>query len=192
MDISVQDLFTKGRTCHDFTSDPVPQELLEEIYNITKFGPTSANGSPLRIKFVSSDSAKQKLIECVMEGNIAGIKKAPITAIFAHDLKFYEKMDILFPHNPGIKGFFSSSEKTAEETAFRNSTLQAAYFMVVARSKGLGLGPMSGFDTAKLDAAFFANQSIRSNFICTIGYPTSDIKYERLPRLDFQSVCEIV
>jgi len=192
MDISVQDLFTKGRTCHDFTSDPVPQELLEEIYNITKFGPTSANGSPLRIKFVSSDSARQKLIGCVMEGNIASIKNAPITAIFAYDLKFYEKMDILFPHNPGIKGFFANDEKTGKETAFRNSALQAAYFMVVARSKGLGLGPMSGFDADKLDAVFFPNTSLRSNFICTIGYPTSDVKYERLPRLDFKSVCEMV
>ena len=127
-----------------------------------------------------------------MEGNIAAIKKAPIIAIFAHDLKFYEKMDILFPHNPGIKGFFSGNEKVAEETAFRNAVLQAAYFMVVARSKGLGLGPMSGFDAAKLDAEFFAGTSVRSNFICTIGYPTSDTKYERLPRLDFEDVCEVI
>jgi nitroreductase len=192
MEISVEDLFTKGRTCNDFIEKTVPQELLEEIYNIMKFGPTSANCCPLRIKFISSKAAKEELLGCVMQGNVAAVTKAPVTAIFAQDMKFYEKMDILFAHNPGMKSFYAGNELAAKETAFRNSTLQAAYFMVVARSKGLALGPMSGFDTAKLDEAFFAGTSLKSNFICNIGYAAGEPEHKRLPRLEFGDVCEIL
>lgn len=192
MDISVQDLFNKGRTCVDFTDQLVSKELLEEIYNITKFGPTSANCCPLRIKFITSAAAREKLLSCVMEGNKASITNAPVTAIFAYDLKFYEKMDRLFAHNPGMRSFFASNEAAAKDTAFRNSALQAAYFMVVTRSKGLALGPMSGFDSAKLDEAFFAGTSFKSNFICNIGYATGEPKHARLPRLEFEEVCEIL
>jgi nitroreductase len=192
MDLSVQELFTNSRTCNKFSEEIPSQKLLEEIYNITKFGPTSANCSPLRIKFVSTKKAKDKLLGCVMQGNVASVTKAPVIAIFAFDLKFHEKMDVLFAHNPGMKNFYGTNEVAAKETAFRNSTLQAAYFMVVARSKGLGLGPMSGFDVAKLDEEFFAGTSLKSNFICTMGYPDGEPEHPRLPRLEFDEACEIL
>ncbi len=192
MDISVKELFTIGRTNNNFKKEKISNELLEEIYNIAKFGPTSANCCPLRIKFVLSEAEKKKLLGCVMDGNVAAVTNAPVTAIFAYDTKFYDKMDILFPHNPGIKSFFSSDESVAKEIAFRNATLQAAYFMVVARSKGLALGPMSGYDSTKLDEAFFAGTSLKSNFICNMGYAAGEPEHKRLPRLEFGDVCEIL
>jgi 3-hydroxypropanoate dehydrogenase len=185
--------FLEGRTYKEFDAKAVSGELLKEIYDLMKMGPTSGNCCPLRITFVSSKEAKEKLLKCVMEGNIEAVKSAPITAIFAYDLRFFEKMDKLHPTGTALREMFANSEPMSLDTATRNSTLQAAYFMIVARSRDLVLGPMSGFNKKALDEAFFGDKPyIKSNFICNIGYPKGEPKYPRLPRLDFEEVCEIV
>lgn len=191
MDISIKELFEKGRTYTSFQNKPVPQKLLEEIYDLTKMGPTSANCCPLRIIFVQSEGAKKRLVECVMPGNAASIKSAPITALFMYDERFADKMHILFPHNPGMAEYFKNAD-VALDTGTRNSTLQAAYFMVIARSKGLACGPMSGFDPIKLETAFCIGSHWKANFICTLGYADGEPKFPRLPRLSFNDVCRVV
>lgn len=193
MNKSIEEIFLKERTCYNFDSGKyVEKSLLKEIYDIMKMGPTSANSSPLRMVFVESDLAKDKLVSCVMDGNVKNIISAPLTVIFAYDIKFYNKMDRLFSHNPSMASFFSSDDSIAAETAIRNSTLQAAYFMVVARSKGLSCAPMSGFDANKINKEFLDNSSFRVNFICALGYRAADEAYPRLPRLDFEEVSKIV
>lgn len=189
---SIEEIFLNDRTCYHFSDKAVSKNLLHEIYDLMKMGPTSANSSPLRIIFVESHSEKAKLESCVMAGNIDKIKTAPVTALFAYDMKFYDKLIKLFPHNPGMKDYFSSSEEVILDTATRNSTLQAAYFMMIARSKGLACTPMSGFDSAKLNDSFFAGTDFKINFICSLGYRASDETNPRLPRLDFDEVCRIV
>lgn len=190
MNISVQELFEKGRTCTHFANKPISQSLLEEIYHLMKMGPTSANTCPLRIMFVQSADAKKRLLNCVMPGNVAAVTSAPVTALFAYDAKFADKMSILFPHNPGMAEYFKDP-KVGLDTATRNSTLQAAYFMIIARSKGLACGPMSGFDTNKLEAEFFHGTDWKANFICNLGYAEGEAQFRRLPRLVFNDVCRI-
>lgn len=193
MNRSVEEVFLKDRTCYSFdSSKKVKTSLLKEIYDIMKMGPTSANSSPLRMVFVESDIAKSQLISCVMEGNVKNIISAPITVIFAYDMKFYNKMNILFAHNPSMRSIFSGDKVIAEDTARRNSTLQSAYFMIVARSKGLSCAPMSGFDASNVNKEFFDNSSFMVNFICSLGYRAGDDGYPRLPRLDFEEVSKIV
>lgn len=190
MDISVKELFEKGRTWYNFAPKKVSRALLEEIYNITKMGPTSANCCPLRIMFIESKEAKQKLATCVMAGNVAAVESSPVTAVFAYDSRFFEKMPHLFPHNPGIADYFKD-EKVGYESGFRNSTLQAAYFMIVARSKGLACGPMSGFDPIKIETTFFQGLHWKVNFICNLGYAQGEPNYPRLARLAFDEVCKV-
>lgn len=190
MDISVKELFENGRSCYNFSAKKVERRVLEEIYNLTKMGATSYNCCPLRIMFVESTAAKKKLLSCVMEGNVANIAAAPVTALFAYDSRFAEKFSILMPSMPNLADVFKN-EKIALDTAFRNSTLQAAYFMVVARSKGLACGPMSGFDHIKLETAFFQGTHWKANFICNLGYPEGEPKYPRLPRFKFDDVCRM-
>jgi 3-hydroxypropanoate dehydrogenase len=180
------------RTCYYFSSKDVEDALLREIYDVMKLGATSANSCPLRILFIKGMEAKEKLLKCVMEGNIDKIKSAPVTAIFAYDIKFYEKMDKLFPHAPFMKDIFASSSAAALDSAVRNSTLQAAYFMMIAKGKGLDYGPMSGFDTTALNDAFFANSDYRVNFICNFGYRAEQNPHPRLYRMDFEEVCKIL
>ncbi|MBP7190049.1 MAG: malonic semialdehyde reductase [Rickettsiaceae bacterium] len=189
---SIEEIFLNERTCYNFADVPVSDDLLKEIYDIMKMGPTSANGCPLRIAFVKTPESKEKLISCAMEGNVANIKAAPVTAIFAYDMKFYDKLPELFPHNPGIKGYFSSSESVVIENALRNSSLQAAYFMIVARAKGLSCSPMGGFDSAKLNQTFFPDGNYRVNFICNLGYRSKEEIHPRLPRLSFEDCCRFV
>ena len=190
--LTINEIFENGRTCSNYSSKEVSKDILESIYNLMKLGPTSGNCSPLRIKFVSSKEAREKLLSCVMEGNLEKTKSAPVTALFAMDENFYEKLDILFPHNPGFKTLFVGNEAYARDTAYRNSTLQAAYFMMIARSFGLDCGPMSGFDGAKINEIFFPNSSYKVNFICNLGYKAGENPHERLPRLNFEETCEIV
>jgi 3-hydroxypropanoate dehydrogenase len=191
MDISVKDLFENGRSSYNFLSQKISHEILKEIYDLTKMGSTSYNCCPLRIVFVEADDAKKKLLACAMEGNVAAISAAPMTAIFAYDSRFMEKFSTLLPTMPQVADYFKD-EKMAFDTAFRNSSLQAAYFMIVARSKGLSCGPMSGFDATKLDAMFFAGTTWKANFICNLGYAEGEAKYPRLPRLEFEDVCKII
>jgi 3-hydroxypropanoate dehydrogenase len=180
------------RTCNKFQSKPVDRDLLLKIYNLMKLGPTSANCSPLRILFVQSEAEKQKLYNCVMPGNLDKTKSAPVIALFAYDTKFYDHMAKLFPHNPGIKDYFASSEGITLDTATRNSTLQASYFMIVARGLGLSCGPMSGFDADSINKNFFSGTNFKVNFICNLGYADGPEAHARLPRFEFDECCKIV
>jgi 3-hydroxypropanoate dehydrogenase len=188
---ALEQIFTKARTHSVWLPEPVSDELLHQIYDLMKWGPTSANSSPGRIVFVKSKEAKEKLLACMAEGNVEKTKTAPVSAIIAQDMEFYEKLAILFPH-ADVRSVFAGNKPLIESTAFRNSTLQGAYFMIAARSLGLDCGPMSGFDNAKVDAAFFQGTSWKSNFICNIGYGNFSKLYPRSPRLDFHEACKIL
>ena len=156
-----------------------------------KWGPTSANSSPARIVFVKSKEAKEKLLPCMAEGNVEKTKAAPVTAIVAQDMEFYEKLPKLFPF-ADARAWFAGNKPLIESTAFRNSSLQGAYLIIAARSLGLDCGPMSGFDNAKVDAAFFQGTTWKSNFVCNLGYGDSSKLYPRAPRLDFNEACKIL
>ena len=154
-------------------------------------GPTSANCSPARIVFVISPEAKRKLKPCLMEGNVDKTMAAPATAIIAYDTRFHEHLPRLFPHTDA-KSWFDGNPTLIEETAFRNSSLQGAYLIISARALGLDCGPMSGFDSAKLNAEFFADGRFKSNFLCNIGHGDSGGLFPRSPRFEFDDVCEII
>ncbi len=180
-------LFREARTFSAWQERAVAPALLEEIYNEMKWAPTSMNASPLRIVFVTSAEGKEKLRPCLMEGNIKQTMAAPVTAILAHDLNFFERMDYLWPHSP-VRAMFERDAKFTEQFAFRNGTLQGAYFLLAARGLGLDCGPMSGFNNAAVDEAFFPGTSWRSNFLCNLGYGDRGKLHPRGPRLDFQEV----
>ena len=181
-------IFLEARTRNGWQAKPMPQALLEEIWNLARMGPTSANCQPLRVVFVSSEAAKQKLAPALSASNRAKTMSAPVTALFAYDLAFYELLPKLFPHDQSARSWFAGNEKTIQETAFRNGSLQGAYLMIVARGLGLDCGPMSGFDAAKLNAAFFPDGRYKSNFLCNIGYGDHSKLFNRSPRLAFEEV----
>jgi len=194
LDEALDVIFRQARTHSAFLPTPVSDETLRAAYNLAKWGPTSANTMPLRIVFVRSAEAKERLKPTLSEGNLEKTMAAPVTAIFADDLKFYEHIPRLFPMAPHFKEMFNKPE-AAERTkihAFRNATLQAAYFIIAARAVGLDCGPMSGFDNAKVDAAFFPEGQLKSNFIMNIGYGDASKLKPRLPRLEFDEACKIV
>lgn len=188
---ALEQIFIDGRTHSVWLPDPVNDELLRQIYDLMKWGPTSANSCPARVVFVKSREAKEKLLPCMAEGNVEKTRTAPVSAIIAHDMEFYEKLPKLFPHAPA-KSWFSGNQSLIESTAFRNGSLQGAYFMIAARSLGLDCGPMSGFDNAKVDATFFQGTSWKSNFICNVGYGDASKLHPRSPRLDFNEACKIL
>ncbi len=185
--LTLEEIFLDS-TCYSFLDKKVDKSLLVKIYDLMKLGPTSANSCPLRIIFVQSANEKEKLIKCLYSSNKEKAMAAPVTAIFAYDRFFYNKMDILYP-NSKMKEYFLRSLEKSEETAIHSSTLQAAYFMVIAKGYGLGCGPMSGFDRSLLDSTFFANGNFKSNFICNLGYKQKNNKYPKLPRLSFEDCC---
>jgi len=185
-------IFRQARTHNAWADKPVSDALLKELYDLMKWGPTSANMSPARIVFVKSKEAKEKLAPALMEGNRAKTVQAPVTAIIGYDVKFYERLPELFPHAPDAKTWFNWSDEWAEMNAFRNGSLQGAYFMIAARSLGLDCGPMSGFDMNKVDELFFAGTSVKSNFLCNLGYGDPSALFERSPRLPFDDACSIV
>lgn len=184
-------LFLKARTYNDWLPRAVPPDLLQKIYELARMGPTSMNSSPLRLIFVTSPQAKAKLIETLSPGNRRKTENAPVTVIFARDMRFFDQLGRLFPH-ADVRPLFETDAAFAEETARRNVALQAAYFMIAARAVGLDCGPMSGFDRAALDAAFFPDGSWRCDFLCNLGYGAPSSLYERLPRLDFAEVARVV
>lgn len=188
---ALEQILTQARTHSVWLSQPVSDELLHQIYDLMKWGPTSANSCPGRIVFVKSKEAKEKLLPCMAEGNVEKTKTAPVSAIIAHDMEFYEQLPKLFPH-ADARSWFSGNAPLIESTAFRNGSLQGAYFMIAARALGLDCGPMSGFDNAKVDAAFFQGTSWRSNFICNLGYGDPGKLHPRSPRLDFDEACKIL
>ena len=188
---ALEQIFTKARTHSVWLPEPVSDELLHQIYDLMKWGPTSANCCPARIVFAKSKESKEKLLPCMAEGNMEKTKTAPVTAIIAYDLEFYEKLPELFPHAPA-RSWFAGNQPLIESTAFRNGTLQGAYFIIAARSLGLDCGPMSGFDNAKVDGAFFQGTSWKSNFVCNLGYGESSKVQPRSPRLEFSEACKIL
>jgi 3-hydroxypropanoate dehydrogenase len=187
-------IFRKARTHNAWLPKPVPDELLRRVYELAKWGPTSANCSPMRVVFVTSEAAKAKLAPALGPSNVAKTAAAPVCAIVAHDTQFYELVPRLFAHKPEAINWFRApgKEQHAATTAFRNGTLQGAYLMIAARALGLDCGPMSGFDNAKVDAAFFPDGRYRSNFLCNLGYGDAGQLFPRNPRLSFEEACTIV
>ena len=182
---ALDQLFNEARSYNGWLDKPVSDEQIHAIYDLMKMAPTSANMQPVRIVWVKSPEAKQKLSTLVSEGNTAKILAAPVTAIIGYDIDFHEELPWLFPHTDA-KSWFEGNEAGRVEGAFRNSSLQGAYLMLAARALGLDTGPMSGFDNAAVDAEFFANQPRwRSNFICAIGYGDPASVFNRSPRPDF-------
>ena len=190
MNVSTEQLFDHARTHNAFTNEPIPHETLRRLYDLMKWGPTSANCSPARIVFVASAEGKAKLLPCMSAGNYEKTKQAPVTAIIGMDMAFYDKLPQLFPHTDA-RPWFAGKPEVIAATAFRNSSLQGGYFIMAARALGLDCGPMSGFDAAKLDAAFFAGTSVTANFVCNLGHGDPAGIFPRSPRLAFEEACRI-
>lgn len=188
---ALETLFSKARTYNGWQDRPVDNAQLHHIYELMKWGPTSANCSPMRIVFVRTPEAQQKLLGCLSSGNLEKTRSAPVTAILGMDMAFYEKLPELFPH-ADARSWFTSNQELTHSTAFRNASLQAGYFMLAARAVGLDCGAMSGFDTDKVDAAFFEGSTIRPNLLCNLGYGDPDSLLPRSPRLSFEQACQIV
>ena len=184
-DHALDQLFREARSYNGYLDKPVSQDQLEAIWEIMKFGPTSANCLPARIIWCVSDDAKDKLAALTMPANGDKIRSAPATAIIGMDMEFYETLPELFPH-ADAKSWFVGNDAMIQSTAFRNSTLQGGYFIMAARARGLGTGPMSGFSNDAVDAAFFGGTMIKSNFICTLGYGDPASIFERSPRPGFE------
>jgi nitroreductase len=185
-------LWRAARSQNQWSDAPVAEQQLRDLHDLMKWAPTSANGWPLRVVFVRSQEEKERLAATAMSSNAKKILQAPVTAVLAHDLSFFEKMDVLFPHDPSMAKFFAENREVAEITAFRNGTLQAGYFILAARAVGLDCGPMSGFSNEQVDALYFAGTSVRSNMLCSLG--TGDPKglFPRHPRPEFDDVHRIV
>lgn len=184
-------LFRNARTYNGWRERDVSEVLIEAVYDLMKWGPTSANCCPARFMFVRSAEAKEKLKPHLMDGNVDKTMAAPVTVIVAHDMEFYEKLPQLFPHTDA-KSWFVGKEKFIESTAFRNSSLQGGYFILAARALGLDCGPMSGFNQKMVNETFFADSSIKVNFLCNLGYGTEENLFPRSPRLDFDEANTIL
>ena len=185
-------LFLKARSYNGWQDKAVSEEQIKELYDLTRMGPTAFNGCPARFIFLKSEKAKNKLAECVMESNISKVKTAPVVAIVAMDVRFFEKLPKLFPHDQNVSSYYVDNPTGAEKTAFRNGTLQGAYLMMAARAMGLDCGPMSGFDPEKVTAAFLSESGYHVNFLCGIGYGDPESVFPRGPRLDFDEACELL
>ena len=183
-------LFTEARTYKSFEDRAIPDELLRQIYELMKWGPTASNGNPLRIQFVKSEAAKEKLCSSVWELNVGRVKNAPVTAILAYDEDWLSHIRRLFPP-ADLRPFYEGNPPSIHEAAVRNSSLQGAYFMFAARALGLDCLPMSGFDNAGVDETFFTGTSWKSNFLCAIGYGDRAELHPRLPRFEFSEICKI-
>jgi 3-hydroxypropanoate dehydrogenase len=184
-------IFRTARTYNGYQDKPVSEAQLQAIWDLMKWGPTSANMMPARILWCTSQESKDKLAELSSGTNAAKIRAAPVTAIIGMDIEFYEQLPKLFPH-ADARSWFVGNEQLSYDAAFRNSTLQGGYFIIAARALGLDTGPMSGFDNAAVDEAFFAGTSIRSNFISTLGYGDPSTIFDRLPRPDFEEFNKII
>ncbi len=185
-------LFKDARTANRFLDKPVDPALLTELYELMKWAPTSMNSSPIRIAFLTSPEAKERLIPSLFDSNVARVQSAPVVAVIGQDLEFFEYLPRLFPSAPENKKIFENNEIAAQVNAFRNSTLQGAYFIMAARAVGLDCGPMSGFDNAGVDKEFFGGTYVKSNFLSSLGYADPEKTYPRGPRFDFEEVCQIL
>ena len=184
-------LFRDARTYNGWLDKDVSDVTLKALHDLVKYGPTSANCCPMRVKFLKSDEAKQRLKPHLMEGNVDKTMDAPVVAILANDLEFYEKLPKLFPHTDA-KSWFVGNDDLIKATAMRNGTLQGGYFILAARGLGLDCGPMSGFDTDAVKSEFFPDDNFEVNFLCSLGHGDESTIFERSPRYEFDEVCEIL
>lgn len=189
-DAALDLIFRKARTHNAWTDRSIEPSLLREVWDLARMGPTSANCSPARIVFVVSKEAKTRLKPCLSADNAEKTMAAPATAVIGHDLKFYDLLPRLFPQTDA-RVWFAGNESLIQTTAFRNGSLQGAYLIIAARALGLDCGPMSGFDNAKVDEAFFKGTSVKSNFLCNLGYGDPKGVFPRNPRLAFDEACRI-
>jgi len=202
-DEALNQIFREARTYSAWLDEPVSDETLRQLYDLLKWGPTSANGSPARFVFLRTREAKERLRPALAPGNVEKTMAAPVTVIIAYDLLFFEKLPKLFPHSPGMRDLFGQNPQLVEETARRNSSLQGAYLIIAARALGLDCGPMSGFDNARVDEEFFGAGKecagceqeffpaghVKSNFLCNLGYGDESKLFPRAPRLTFNEAC---
>lgn len=199
-------LFRDARSHNDWLDKPVPDAMLRELYDVVKWGPTSANASPARFVFLRTQRAKERLKPALASGNVQKVMTAPVTVIVAYDVKFYEKLPKLFPHSPSMAKLFANTPELVEATARRNSSLEGAYLIIAARALGLDCGPLSGFDNAKVDEEFFAagrecegcdqeffpEGHVKSNFLLNLGYGDASRLFPRNPRLAFEEACTLL
>ncbi len=185
-------VFLEARTHNKWQDKPVSDALLHQLVDTAKMGPTSANQSPARFVFLKTPEAKKRLEPFLSEGNRAKTMSAPVCAIIGYDMKFYEHLPKLFPHVDAKSWFVGKPEKDIEVSAFRNGTLQGGYFILAARALGLDTGPMSGFDNAGVDREFFTGTSIKSNFLCSLGYGDVSGLFPRSPRFSFDEIAKII
>jgi 3-hydroxypropanoate dehydrogenase len=190
MQLSTEQLFTEARTQNGYLDTPIADDTLRQLYELMKWGPTSANCSPARLIFVRGAEARAKLLACVDAGNLAKVREAPVTVIIGMDMAFHDKLPQLFPHTDA-RAWFAGKDAKIAETAFRNGSLQGGYLILAARALGLDCGPMSGFDAAKLDAAFWAGSTVKTNFICALGQGDPSKLFARSPRLSFDEACRL-
>lgn len=190
-DTALDQLFRDARSFNRWQAKDVEDELLHQLYDLMKWGPTAANGCPARVVFVKSEQAKARLKPCLAEGNVEKSMTAPVVAIIGMDMEFFEQLPKLFPHTDARSWFVGKPPEKIFEDALRNSSLQGGYFILGARALGLDCGPMSGFDYPKLEAEFFPGGKVRANFICALGYGSQDKLYARGPRLSFDEACRI-
>lgn len=190
-DSALDTLFRQARSHNGWLPRPVSEAQLRQIHELVKWGPTSANCSPMRVVFVRTDGGRERLRPLLSPGNVEKTMTAPVTAILGFDTAFYRELPRLFPHRPSMQDDFTGPDKEAHalRTAFRNASLQAAYFMLAARAIGLDCGPMSGFDADGMDAAFWHGTSVRTNFLCNLGHGDPAKLFERHPRLAFEEAC---
>lgn len=184
-------IFRNARTHNDWHDTPVTDADLRAIFDLAKMGPTTANSCPARFVFLRAGEARERLRPHLSAGNADKTMLAPVTAIIAHDLAFYEHLDKLFPHD-NARPWFEGKDEHIRTSAFRNGSLQGAYFLIAARAFGFDCGPMSGFDNAGVDATFFADTTYRSNFLCNIGHGDQSALPPRNPRFDFDEICQIL
>jgi 3-hydroxypropanoate dehydrogenase len=190
-DAALDQMFRQARTHRSWRGEPVSDVVLQAAYDLARMAPTSANCSPMRVLFVRSREAKERLKPALSEGNVEQTMKAPVTAIIGYDLRFYGLLPRLYPF-ADARSWFAGKDDLIRATAFRNGSLQGAYFIIAARAVGLDCGPMSGFDNAKVDAEFFADGGIESNFLCNLGYGDGQRTRPRAPRLEFDEACKIL
>ncbi len=193
-DQALDTIFRTARSQNGWQPKPVGEDQIRAIYDLMKMGPTSANCSPARILFLRTPEAKERLVPALLSSNVEKVRTAPVVAIIGHDLKFYDSLAKLFPHNLSARNWFAgdANKAVADGTAFRNATLQGAYLMIAARALGLDCGPLSGFDPAKVDAEFFAGTDVRTNFVTGIGYGDPSKVMARNPRLEFDEACKFL
>lgn len=184
-------MFRAARTHNAWLVEPVSDETLRQLYALMKWGPTSTNCCPARVLFLRTPEAKQRLLPALAPGNVEKTKSAPVTAIIGYDGQFYEQLPKLFPH-ADARAWFVNAPDLAGATAQRNSALQGAYLMLAARALGLDCGPMSGFDSAKVDQAFFPDSHIKTNFLCNLGHGDASKLFPRSPRLEFDEACKLL